>query len=52
MRSTTQVGLTAAALALNLASFGEVIYLAWRTQHTLPLDLNLFGSPKTQPSRP
>ena len=29
-------GLPAAALALNLASFGEVVFLLWRTQHTLP----------------
>ena len=44
-------GLPTAALALNLASLGEVIYLAWRTRHTLPLELALFGSSKIQPSQ-
>jgi hypothetical protein len=44
-------GLTAAALALNLASLGEVVYLAVRTRHTLPFDVSLFGSPEAQPSR-
>ncbi len=29
-------GLVTAALALNFAAFLEMIYLAWRTQHTLP----------------
>ena len=44
-------GLPTAALALNLAALGEVTFLLWRTQHTLPIDLRLFGSPRTQPSR-
>lgn len=44
-------GLPTAALALNLASVGEVIYLAWRTQQTLPLELRLFGAAKPQPSQ-
>jgi Na+-driven multidrug efflux pump len=41
-------GLPTAALALNLAALGEMIYLAWRTQSTLPIELKLFGKPKTQ----
>lgn len=41
-------GLPAAALALNLASLGEVIYLAWRTRRALPVGLLLFGSPRAQ----
>ena len=44
-------GLPTAALALNLSSLGEVLYLAWRTQQTLPRELTLFGSPKIQPSQ-
>lgn len=44
-------GLATAALALNLASFGEVLYLLWRTQQTLPVDLTLFGSPRAQPTQ-
>lgn len=43
-------GLPAAAVALNVAALGETAYLLWRTQHTLPIDLRLFGSPRTQPS--
>ncbi len=43
-------GLPTAALALNLAALGEVAFLLWRTQHTLPIDLRLFGSPRAQPS--
>lgn len=42
-------GLPTAALALNLASVGEVVYLFWRTQHVLPLGDSLLRSPKTQP---
>lgn len=45
-------GLVAAAVALNIASLGEVAYLAWRTQLSLPLDLTLFGHPGAKPSRP
>lgn len=41
-------GLITAALALNLASLGEVFYLLWRTQHLLPSGQSLFGSPKAQ----
>lgn len=45
-------GLTTAALALNLASAGEVLYLLWRTQQTLPVELTLIGQPKvTQPTQ-
>jgi len=36
-------GLPAAALALNLASLGEVVYLVWRTRRALPVELPLFG---------
>ena len=43
-------GLPTAALALNLAALGEVAFLLWRTQHTLPIDLRLFGSARAQPS--
>jgi progressive ankylosis protein len=45
-------GLPTAALALNLAAASESLYLAWRTQSTLPFDLRLFGTPKTQFSPP
>jgi hypothetical protein len=45
-------GLPAAALALNLASLGEVLYLIQRTRHVLPSELNLFGSPTAQPTQP
>ncbi len=44
-------GLAAAAVALNLASLGEVVYLLWSTQHSLPVGLRLFGAPKIQPSQ-
>ncbi len=44
-------GLQAAALALNLASLGEVLYLVWRTQKTLPLELTLFGVTRSLPWR-
>lgn len=44
-------GLPTAALALNLASLGEVVYLAWRTRLTLPLELTLFGFAKPRPSQ-
>jgi progressive ankylosis protein len=37
-------GLPTAAVALNIAAFGEIIYLAWRTQRTLPLGLSLWGN--------
>ncbi len=36
-------GLPTAAVALNLASIFENIYLAWRAQHILPLGMPLFG---------
>ena len=39
----TWPGLPTAALALNLASLAEVIYLTWRTRAALPADLPLFG---------
>ncbi|MEZ4540721.1 MAG: hypothetical protein R3C43_12180 [Chloroflexota bacterium] len=42
-------GLLTAALALNLASIGEVAYLLWRTQHTLPIGYTLFGTRHSQP---
>ncbi len=42
-------GLLTAALALNLASAGEVAYLLWRTQHTLPVGYTLFGARRSQP---
>ena len=45
-------GLPTAALALNLASLGEVFYLFWRTQQILPLGSNLLRSPKAQPAKP
>jgi len=45
-------GLPAAALALNLALAGEVIYLLRRTQQTLPVGLALFGSSGMQPAQP
>lgn len=35
-------GLPTAAIALNMASVCEILYLAWRTQHVLPLKLPLF----------
>lgn len=41
-------GLPAAAIALNLASLGEVLYLLWRTQQTLPTGQSLLRVPKTQ----
>lgn len=45
-------GLLTAALALNLASAGEVAYLLWRTQQALPIGLAMFGPPKIQPPQP
>lgn len=39
----TWPGLPTAALALNLASLAEVVYLTWRTRAALPADLPLFG---------
>ena len=44
-------GLPTAALALNLASLAEVVYLTWRTRAALPADLPLFGAPRPQPFR-
>lgn len=41
-------GLLTAALALNLASVGEIAYLLWRTQQTLPIGYTLFGTRRTQ----
>lgn len=41
-------GLPAAALALNVAVLAELIYLSLKTRTTLPIDLQLFGSPKAQ----
>ena len=35
-------GLHTAAVALNVAALAEVIYLAWRTQHILPISSPLF----------
>jgi hypothetical protein len=43
-------GLPTAAMALNLASIGEVSYLLWRTQNTLPTGYTLFGAAKAQPA--
>lgn len=45
-------GLTAAALALNLASLGEVLYLIQGTRHILPNELKLFGSMKASLHQP
>lgn len=45
-------GLTVAALALNLASIGEVLYLLWRAQQTLPIGLVLFGSHNLATNQP
>jgi Na+-driven multidrug efflux pump len=45
-------GLSTAALALNLASLGEVLFLIERTRHTLPVELKLFRSPGAQPTQP
>ncbi|MBP9502615.1 MAG: hypothetical protein KBF17_10690 [Candidatus Promineofilum sp.] len=45
-------GLATAALALNLASIGEVLYLLWRTQQTLPVGLTLIGPLRVQPTPP
>ena len=42
----TWPGLPTAALALNLASLAEVVYLTWRTRAALPADLPLFGAPQ------
>ncbi|MFO7539127.1 MAG: hypothetical protein R6X32_13885 [Chloroflexota bacterium] len=36
-------GLPTAAVALNIAAFGEIIYLTWRTQRTLPTGQSLWG---------
>jgi hypothetical protein len=41
-------GLPTAAVALNLASLAEVVYLTWRTRAALPADLPLFGTPRTR----
>ena len=40
-------GLPTAALALNLASLAELLYLTWRTRAALPADVPLFGAPQT-----
>lgn len=45
-------GLPTAALALNLASLAEVIYLALRTRRLLAFDLPLFGGWKLPPAVP
>ncbi len=42
-------GLLTAALALNLASVGEIAFLLWRTQQTLPVGYTLFGMRRSQP---
>ena len=47
----TWPGLPTAALALNLASLAEVVYLTLRTRAALPADLPLFGAPRPQPFR-
>lgn len=39
-------GLPTAALALNLASLAEVIYLTWRARAALPADMPLFRAPQ------
>ncbi len=44
-------GLPAAALALNLASIGEVLYLLRQLQRNLPVGVSLLGSPKAQPAK-
>jgi len=44
-------GLPTAALALNLASLAEVVYLTARTRAALPADLPLFRAPRPQPFR-
>lgn len=36
-------GLSTAAIGLNVASVGELAYLAWRTQHSLPAGRPLWG---------
>lgn len=41
-------GMATAALALNLASLGELIYLVRRTQTILPIELKLIGPPRAQ----
>lgn len=45
-------GLPTAALALNLAALGEVLYLAWRTRLTLPTELPLLGPAQARPLQP
>ncbi len=40
-------GLPTAALALNLAAAGEILYLGRRAQRSLPTETPLFGRPKT-----
>ncbi|MFQ5398597.1 MAG: hypothetical protein ACE5E7_03270 [Anaerolineae bacterium] len=44
-----QPGLSTAAVALNLASLFEIIYLGWRTQHVLPLNGPLFKFWRQEP---
>ncbi len=47
----TWPGLPTAALALNLASLAEMVYLTLRTRAVLPADLPLFGAPQLKPYR-
>lgn len=43
-------GLPSAAIALNLAALAELIYLAWRTQAKLPMNLSLIGRRQPEPN--
>jgi hypothetical protein len=45
-------GLPSAALALNLASLAEVVYLTWSAQHHLTLPLGLFSRPRVEAIAP
>ena len=38
-------GIATAALALNLAAVGEILYLGWGTQRALPAETPLLGKP-------
>ena len=48
-RQFAENGIT--ALALNLASVGEVLYLLRQLQRILPTGVSLLGSPKAQPAK-
>jgi hypothetical protein len=43
-------GIPTAALALNLAAVGEIIYLGWQTRRVLPEETPLLGRAKAQPA--